>query len=104
MIQLNIHVVPKTRTEFWLNKINRNQERDKEAKKQLAKMGWHTIIIWECELKTSTKDKTLESLIYTLNKIFLLNYRVKPYKRVEKEMVVKVADDSDVEYGKINEI
>lgn len=96
-------VVPKTRTEFWLNKINRNQERDKEVKKQLAKMGWHSITIWECELKLSNKDKTLESLLYTLNKIFLLNYRVNPYKIVEKEMVMKVADDSDVEYGKNNE-
>lgn len=96
-------VVPKTRTEFWLNKINRNQERDKEVKKQLAKMGWHSITIWECELKTSTKDKTLESLLYTLNKIFLLNYRVKPYKIAEKENLVNVADDSYIEYGKIKE-
>ena len=40
-------VVPKTRTDFWLNKINRNQERDKEVKKQLSKMGWHSITIWE---------------------------------------------------------
>ena len=70
-------VVPKTRTEFWLNKINRNQERDKEVKKQLAKMGWHSITIWECELKPSNKDKTLESLLYTLNKILLQNYGAK---------------------------
>ena len=96
-------VEPKTRTEFWMNKINRNQERDKEVKQQLAKMGWHSITIWECELKPSNKDKTLESLFYTLNKIFLLNYRVKPYKIVGEEMVMKVADDSYVEYGKINE-
>lgn len=96
-------VVPKTRTEFWLNKINRNQERDKEVKKQLAKMGWHSITIWECELKPSKKDKTLESLLYILNKIFLLNYRVKPYKIVEKEMFMKVAENSDVEYRKITE-
>ena len=48
-------------------------------------------------------QKTVESLLYTLNKIFLLNYRVKPYKIVEEEMVMKVADDSDVKYGKINE-
>jgi DNA mismatch endonuclease (patch repair protein) len=96
-------VVPKTRTEFWLNKINRNQERDKEVKKQLAKMGWHSITIWECELKPSKKDNTLESLLYTLNKIFLLNYRVKPYKIVEKEMFMNVAENSDVENGKITE-
>ena len=77
-------VVPKTRTDFWLNKINRNQEHDKEVKKQLAKMGWHSITIWECELKPSNKDKTLESLLYTLNKIFPLNNGVKSYDTIEK--------------------
>lgn len=96
-------VAPKTRTEFWLNKINRNQERDKEVKKQLAKMGWHSITIWECELKPSKKDQTLESLLYTLNKIFLLNYGAKPYNTIDEEMVIKVADDTNVEYGKITE-
>jgi DNA mismatch endonuclease (patch repair protein) len=80
-------VVPKTRTDFWLNKINRNQERDKEVKKQLAKMGWHSITIWECELKPSNKDKTLESLLDTLNKIFLLNNGVKSYDTIDEKMV-----------------
>ena len=93
-------VVPKTRTDFWLNKINRNQERDKEVKKQLAKMGWHSITIWECELKPSNKDKTLESLLDTLNKIFLLNNGVKSYDTIDEKMVIKVADNLGVEYGK----
>lgn len=78
-------VVPKTRTDFWLNKINRNQERDKEVKKQLSKMGWHSITIWECELKPSNKDKTLESLLDTLNKIFLLNNGVKSYDTIDEK-------------------
>ena len=73
-------VVPKTRTEFWLNKVNRNHERDEEVIKKLESMGWHTITIWECELKAgrtqqpgekSQREKTLEALTYTLNKIFL---------------------------------
>ena len=93
-------VVPKTRTDFWLNKINRNQERDKEVKKQLSKMGWHSITIWECELKPSNKDKTLESLLDTLNKIFLLNNGVKSYDTIDEKMVIKVAENLGVEYGK----
>lgn len=93
-------VVPKTRTDFWLNKINRNQERDKEVKKQLSKMGWHSITIWECELKPSNKDKTLESLLDTLNKIFLLNNGVKSYDAIDEKMVIKVAENLGVEYGK----
>lgn len=93
-------VVPKTRTDFWLNKINRNQECDKEVKKQLSKMGWHSITIWECELKPSNKDKTLESLLDTLNKIFLLNNGVKSYDTIDEKMVIKVAENLGVEYGK----
>ena len=61
--------IPKTRREFWVAKIRRNQERDIEEQKRLAEMGWHCITVWECELKPSKREKTLKSLAYTLNKI-----------------------------------
>lgn len=72
--------VPKTNTEFWERKISRNRERDREEQKQLAKMGWHCITVWECELKGERREKTLESLEFTLNHIFIqdrdLRYRL----------------------------
>ena len=72
--------VPKTNTEFWERKISRNRERDREEQKQLARMGWHCITIWECELKGERREKTLESLEFTLNHIFIqdrdLRYRL----------------------------
>ena len=43
--------MPKTNTEFWERKISRNKERDREEQKKLARMGWHCITVWECELK-----------------------------------------------------
>ena len=61
--------IPKTRREFWVAKIRRNQERDIEEQRKLAEMGWHCITIWECELKPSKREDTLKSLVYTLNKI-----------------------------------
>ncbi len=64
-------VLPKTNTEFWKAKMARNSERDKEVQKSLAKMGWHCITVWECQLKPSVREKTLESLVYTLNLIHL---------------------------------
>ena len=85
-------VVPKTRTEFWLNKVNRNQERDIEVKKKLASMGWHSITIWECELKPNKKDATLESLAYTLNKIFLQDHNVRRYELPEEDDYAMVAE------------
>ena len=42
--------IPKTNRDFWVAKIRRNKERDKEEQKKLAAMGWHCITVWECEL------------------------------------------------------
>ncbi|MBO4839782.1 MAG: DNA mismatch endonuclease Vsr [Bacteroidaceae bacterium] len=63
--------LPRTNKEFWVNKITRNKERDKEEQKKLASMGWHCITIWECELKPKLREQTLDSLAYTLNHIWL---------------------------------
>lgn len=86
-------VVPKTRTEFWLNKINLNQERDTEVKKKLASMRWHTITIWECELKPALREQTLASLAFTLNHIFLEHHKVKRYELPEETNYSMVAED-----------
>lgn len=59
-------VIPKTRTQWWLNKINRNREKDQESVKALRRNGWNIIIIWECELKKDKRDTTLKKLIQKL--------------------------------------
>ena len=59
-------VVPKTRTEWWLNKINGNIANDAKATKALKKEGSKIITIWECQLKPAKVESTLRSL---LNKI-----------------------------------
>ena len=86
--------IPKTNRDFWVAKIRRNQERDTRVQHELAAMGWHSITIWECELKPKVREKTLESLAYTLNRIFLLHHslqrkledgRGKKYPQLEEE-------------------
>ena len=78
--------IPKTNREFWVAKIRRNQERDKEEQRRLAEMGWHCIIVWECELKLSKREETLESLAFTLNHIWLQDHSVpQPYERLDEE-------------------
>lgn len=42
---------PKTRPDFWKQKITRTVERDKEVTDQLKKMGWTVIRVWEHELR-----------------------------------------------------
>ena len=95
-----LYNIPKTNTGYWAKKIKRNQERDKEVKLKLNKMGWHYITIWECELKPSNRNKTLESLLYTLNRILLLNYGAKTYKTIEDETSIMAAENQDAGYFK----
>ena len=77
--------IPQTNTAFWVKKIARNQERDKEVQRQLATMGWHSITVWECELQPKVREQTLKSLAFTLNKIFLQDRCVKPYELPEEQ-------------------
>lgn len=76
--------MPKTNTDFWEKKIKRNKERDKEEQRELAKMGWHCITVWECELKPKVREQTLESLAFTINHIYLQDHSVS-YARIEEE-------------------
>ncbi len=63
--------IPKTNREFWVAKIRRNKERDKEEQKKRAAMGWHCMTGWECELTPKKREETLESIAFTLNHIWL---------------------------------
>lgn len=59
-------VVPKTRTDWWLAKINGNTANDEKAEKALKDLGWRVITLWECSLKPATIDATLAALLKTL--------------------------------------
>ena len=87
--------IPKTNRDFWVAKIRRNQERDLEVQHRLAAMGWHSITIWECELKPKVREKTLVSLVYTLNRIFLQDHIVKCYEIPEEESLMAAEDVGD---------
>ncbi len=41
---------PKTRTEFWNPKIDRNIQRDAETIRVLSEAGWASLVIWECQV------------------------------------------------------
>lgn len=43
--------LPKSRLGYWLPKLRRNAERDREARTALRRMGWRSLVVWECELK-----------------------------------------------------
>lgn len=56
-------VVPKTRTEWWLNKININKANDLKKQATLEELGWKVVRLWECELKSTNVVKALAELV-----------------------------------------
>jgi len=47
--------VPKTRTQFWQEKFAANMERDRRVRRDLKKLGWEVLTVWQCELKRPEK-------------------------------------------------
>lgn len=43
--------MPKTHTDFWKRKFEQNVKNDLTNHKKLRNLGWHVIILWECEIK-----------------------------------------------------
>jgi DNA mismatch endonuclease (patch repair protein) len=58
-------VIPKTRTDWWIGKINNTIALDKNRYIDLNSLGWKVITIWECELK----QKRLERLIKLIEEV-----------------------------------
>lgn len=53
---------PKTREEFWRNKITRNRKNDRKSVQELLDAGWRVGIIWECMLRDHAPDSWLPEL------------------------------------------
>lgn len=71
--------IPETNTEFWTNKIRRNQERDQHNRRLLEENGWQVITIWECELKPADIEATMNRVELLLNGKFLSMHQHKPF-------------------------
>lgn len=52
--------MPKSRTDFWTNKLETNQRRDARTLAALKDAGWDVLIVWECEL---TNPATLQATL-----------------------------------------
>ena len=54
--------VPKTKTQYWIERLELNKKRDFINKNKLIKLGWKVIDVWECTLKRKNIDKTFNIL------------------------------------------
>ncbi len=101
-VRCKYFVMPKSRTEFWRSKIERNKARDLEDRNALKLLGWNVIVIWECQInQAEIREQTLRSLVYTLSQIELdisksKRPAVKRYNLEEQETSYSmVADDGE---------
>ena len=59
-------VLPKTRPDFWAEKLNGNVVRDARNAKDLKALGWRVLTVWECE--TEDESALSRRLLATLAK------------------------------------
>jgi len=50
--------IPKTRTEFWVEKIGKNRRRDELQIEALRVLGWRVLIVWECAVRAMKKQQS----------------------------------------------
>ena len=58
--------IPKTRTEWWQQKIETNKTNDARCQKALKKSGWRIITVHGCDLKKDKLEKTFSKLVKKL--------------------------------------
>ena len=63
----SLYSVPKSNTDFWIAKVQRNRERDQQEYKALHDAGWQVVVIWECQLKNTFFDDNMRKVEHSLS-------------------------------------
>jgi DNA mismatch endonuclease (patch repair protein) len=59
---------PGSNTSYWFPKLDRNKARDRDAVRQLKRLGWRVLVLWECQLKNAARlQSRLERFLQTPN-------------------------------------
>ena len=92
--------IPKTNREFWMAKIQRNQERDQQNYKVLEENGWQVIVLWECQLKPKKLEQTMLQVEQQLLDYYIKTFgrKSRSYIRIDEESLPMAAEDPE-EYG-----
>ena len=79
----NKYTVPKTNTDFWVEKVAWNRQRDQEVWRQLEAKDWSVMIVWECELEKKRFDETIDRV----EKEIIENGKVHEQRRHERKLL-----------------
>jgi len=55
--------LPKSKTDFWLPKLEQNRLRDLDNLKRLEELGWSTLTIWECQLNEDNLEERIKKFL-----------------------------------------
>lgn len=53
--------MPATRVDFWMEKFERNKLRDRAVRRQLRRLDWDVLVIWECQTRDVDRVAALVS-------------------------------------------
>lgn len=59
--------LPKTRSEYWKNKLEGNRARDRRHRLRLQRMGWRSLVVWECEVRPQYIELVADRLLAFLD-------------------------------------
>ncbi|MGI8480752.1 MAG: very short patch repair endonuclease [Chthoniobacterales bacterium] len=60
---------PKSRTEFWLPKFEKNIARDRLVTRTLRRAGWRVIRVWECQLSSAQALRSVNRIERALSNV-----------------------------------
>jgi len=58
-------VKPKTNVGFWTDKREKTKQRDSRNKRELRKLGWEVLVVWECHASRGDLSERLREFLST---------------------------------------
>lgn len=54
--------LPKRNVDFWREKMIKNVERDERKKKELDRLGWKVVILWQCHIENRDETELMKAI------------------------------------------
>lgn len=95
-------MVPKTNTDFWIEKVKRNQKRDEKVWRDLESEQWSVVIVWECELEKKRFEETVNRVENEIREIGEKYRMWREERKLLREQRLAERKDQKRRYDQIN--
>jgi len=79
--------IPSTNRDYWLKKFERNIARDSAVRKELKKLRWRVIVVWECEVMSDPLSVS-DNIVFEIDGKRPVKYAVK----MDRDLILKLAE------------